>query len=300
MSHVWRAFAKVNLELRILGKRPDSYHEIRTVMQTIGLYDEIRVSGAEEFAFETSGQVPEDESNLVVRAVRAFERETSLGVRLRLNLTKRVPVGAGLGGGSADAAVTVLGLAKHYGVRIRGERLGRIFRQLGADVPFFALGGRALGIGRGDELFPLPDGEALSLVLAHPECQIRSSEAYSWLTELPESIRIMSFCARFVPAHGEGEPTSEARFNDFEAPVFRRFPELAVIKGELSASGARLAALTGSGSTVFGVFPDEGRAKRAAAKFGGRLRVTRVRSLGRAEYFRSMFGPTRDWGVAKR
>ena len=289
MSEVWRAFAKVNLELRILGKRPDSYHEIRTVMQTIDLHDEIHVSPADRFAFETGDGVPADESNLVVRAVRAFEHETGVGVGLRLNLVKRVPVGSGLGGGSSDAAVTLLGLARHYGIRIPGQRLRQVLRDLGADVPFFALGGRALAVGRGDELFPLPDSESLNMILVHPARQIQSGEAYSWLTELPESTTIMSFCARFVPAHGEGEPTPEARFNDFELPLFERFPELAEIKEELSTSGARMVALTGSGSTVFGTFLDEAQAELAAVKLAGRLRVTRARSLGRADYFRRMF-----------
>lgn len=285
----WRAFAKLNLELRVLNKRPDDYYEIRTVLQTIDLHDEIHVFPAETFGF-TSTAGPEDDSNLVVRAVRAFEKETSIDVGLRLNLVKKIPSGAGLGGGSADAATTLLGLDRRFRTNIPGERIHHMLLDLGSDVPFFAVGGCALAIGRGETLFPLPDEAAAWYVLVNPGLSIATADAYSWLTELDEFTTILGFCAHFVSPHGLTEPTRDARLNDFETPLFRRFPELAEIKRRLAASGARFASLTGSGATLFGQFSMESAARRAAETLGRELDVDLVRPLGRSDYFRRMFG----------
>jgi 4-diphosphocytidyl-2-C-methyl-D-erythritol kinase len=291
MSETWRAFAKVNLDLRILGKRADGYHEIRSVLQTIDLCDEIRVSEADMFRF-TATAGPEDESNLVVRAVRAFEAATSTKVGLHLHLEKRIPSGAGLGGGSADAAVTVLGLIRLYSMHISGDRLIRLLGTLGSDVPFFALGGRVLATGRGEVLFPLADRgdpQSTCFLLVHPGFKIGTTAAYSWLTETFEAITILGFCARFLPQLGSAEPAPNARLNDFEAPLFRRFPDLAEIKGKLSASGARRAALSGSGATLFGEFASEGDATRAVGLLERDYDVTLVRPLSRIDYLRRMF-----------
>ena len=285
----WRAFAKLNLELRVLNKRPDDYHEIRTVLQTIDLHDEIHVFPAETFGF-TSTAGPEDDSNLVVRAVRAFEKETSIDVGLRLNLVKKIPSGSGLGGGSSDAATTLLGLDRRFRTNIPGERIHHMLLDLGSDVPFFAVGGCALAIGRGETLFPLPDEADVWYVLVNPDLSIETADAYSWLTELDEFTTILGFCARFVLPHGLTEPTRDARLNDFETPLFRRFPELAEIKRKLSASGARFASLTGSGATLFGQFSMESAARRAVETLGRELDVNLVRPLGRPDYFRRMFG----------
>ena len=288
MHTVWRAFAKINLDLRVLGKRPDGFHDIRTLLQVIDLHDEIRVSPAGGFHF-TTNSAPNDDSNLIVRAVRAFERETSVGVKLHFAVTKKIPSGAGLGGASADAAVTLLGLARWFNREIPGERFQRMLSDLGSDVPFFSVGGRAVATGRGEELFPLRDWTDYWLVLVSPGFSVPTSEAYSWLTPSVESNKIFSVCARFVPPHGFAEPVSDSQPNDFEPPLLRRFPELAEIKRKLSASGARYAALTGSGSTIFGVFRTEEVAEAAAATLGSDFDVRLARPLGRTEYFERMF-----------
>jgi 4-diphosphocytidyl-2-C-methyl-D-erythritol kinase len=281
---LWRAFAKVNLELRVGPKRTDGYHEIRTVLQTVDLADEIRVRRSDEFRF-TATEGPADESNLVVRAVRSFERETAISVKLGIDLVKRIPSGAGLGGGSADAAVTLLGLNRWFRTRIAGERLNQILTDLGSDVPFFAVGGRALAIGRGEVVFPLQDTVTDWLVLVSPPKRAGTAEAYSWLTEDAQFNSILGFCARF----NERDGYAHARLNDFETPLFRRFPELAEIKRKLSAAGARFASLTGSGTTLFGQFSTEAAAKRAIEALRGDLAVI-VRPIGRSEYFDRMFG----------
>lgn len=292
MNQIWRAFAKVNLDLRILGKRADGFHEIRSVMQSIDLFDEIRVSSAGEFGF-TATEGPEDESNLVVRAVRSFEEATSMPVRLRFELVKRIPSGAGLGGGSADAAVTLLGLARNFGQSIPGERINGMLRVLGSDVPYFSLGGRVLVTGRGDTLFPLAEAHTAApswLLLVHPDIRIVTAEAYSWLTETFDSNTISGFCARFAPALGHAEATPNARLNDFETALFPRFPELAEIKGKLWQAGARSASLTGSGAALFGEFGGEPAARRAAEVLGRDYDVVLARPVLRADYFRRVFG----------
>ena len=293
MSTVWRAFAKVNLDLRIVGRRGDGYHEIRTILQAIDLNDEIHVSPSKSFSF-TATEGPRDEENLVVRAVRAFEAETSITVSLRLDLDKRIPSGGGLGGGSADAAATLMGLGRWYGVQLPGERLHQLLAGLGSDVPFFALGGRALGIGRGERLFPLPDDADYQLLLVDPGLSIPTTEAYSWLTLSGESNNIFCFCARFVPPQGSVEPFGDFLLNDFETPLFRRYPELDEIKRKLSASGAYHAALTGSGATIFGRFRNQADADKAAADLGREFDVKLARPLRRSEYFSRMFEESPD------
>ena len=293
MSTVWRAFAKVNLDLRIVGRRGDGYHEIRTILQAIDLNDEIHVSPSKSFSF-TATEGPRNEENLVVRAVRAFEAETSITVSLRLDLDKRIPSGGGLGGGSADAAATLMGLSRWYGVQLPGERLHQLLAGLGSDVPFFALGGRALGIGRGERLFPLPDDADYRLLLVDPGLSIPTTEAYSWLTLSGESNNIFCFCARFVPPQGSVEPFRDFLLNDFEMPLFRRYPELDEIKRKLSASGAYHAALTGSGGTIFGRFRNQADADKAAADLGREFDVKLARPLRRSEYFSLMFEESPD------
>src|SRR5262245_59308265 len=159
-----RAFAKINLDLRILGKRQDGYHEIRTLFQTIDWFDEIRIDAAPKFEFSAS-HGPQDETNLVVRAVRGFERLTGLKAGVSIHLTKNIPSGGGLGGGSADAAVTFLGLERFWGRDVPETERMEALRSLGSDIPFFAVGGRAAGSGRGDQVQPLEDRGGYWLVL---------------------------------------------------------------------------------------------------------------------------------------
>jgi 4-diphosphocytidyl-2-C-methyl-D-erythritol kinase len=287
-NEIWRAFAKVNLELRVLGERPDGYHEIRTVLQTIDLYDEIRISPAKRFEF-TASHGPGGDSNFVVRAVRAFEEATSIEVALRMELIKRIPSGAGLGGGSSDAATTLLGLDRRFGTRLPGERLFSILETLGSDVPFFSVGGRALAVGRGERLFPLDDEADYWLVLVNPGLSIDTAEAYSWLTKSASFNNMLSFCARFVSPHRDAELVLETGPNDFETQVFRKFPELAEIKRKLLGSGARFASLSGSGATLYGQFSAESDARKAILELERELDVSLTRPVKRSEYFREMF-----------
>jgi 4-diphosphocytidyl-2-C-methyl-D-erythritol kinase len=277
-----RAFAKINLDLRILGRRDDGYHELRTIFQAIDWYDEIVMEPANRFEFSAPG-TPEDETNLVVRAVRAYERLAGLTAKVKIRVTKNVPVGRGLGGGSADAAVTFIGLQRMYKQSLRFEEIPEILRGLGSDVPFFTLGGRASGTGRGDEVYKLEDSTDYWLLVVDPGITIGTAEAYSWLTLPDKSNTIESFCA----TSGSGCET-DVWTNDFEAPVFERYPVLAKIKDELLQLGAYRAALSGSGSAIFGQFQMVSEAARAGSALRGRFRVKVTKPLPRWEYFQRM------------
>ena len=270
-----RAFAKINLDLRILGRRDDGYHEVQTILQTIDWWDEIHLEPAGHLHFSGPG-TPEDETNLIVRAVRAYERITGAAAPVEIRLVKNIPVGRGLGGGSSDAAVTMMGLQRLFKRALEREQVFQELRQLGSDVPFFTIGGMAEGRGRGDDLGRLDDETGYWLVVVDPGVHVATAEAYSWLTVSTKTNTIEGFRAQWG--------------NDFEAPVFERYPELAGIKDELMKLGAFRAALSGSGSAVFGQFADEAGARRAEMTLGTRFGVKVTKPLPRLEYFQRMIG----------
>jgi len=278
-----RAFAKINLGLRILGKRPDGFHELRTIFQAIDWFDEIHMEPSSHFEFAAT-EGPQDETNLVVRAVRMFESVFGRPADVSIRLVKNVPSGAGLGGGSADAAVTFLGLSHMYKLEIGAdaEEHARMMRALGSDVFFFMFGGRALGAGRGDEIEMLEDQTDYWLVLVHPGFSIATADAYSWLTLPGKSNNIEGFRMQMSPG---SEP---AEGNDFEAAVFARYPALEKLRDDLLSSGAFRAALSGSGSVVFGQYRSESEAAKAASDLGQRYKVKLARPLSRSEYFSRM------------
>ena len=277
-----RAFAKINLDLRILGRRPDGYHEVRTIFQAIDWSDEIVLEPAAHFEFSSPG-TPEDETNLIVRAVRAYERLAGITANVRIRVMKNIPIGRGLGGGSADAAVTFIGLQRMYKRSLLFDEIPQVLRNLGSDVPFFTLGGRAAGTGRGDEVYKLDDSVDYWLLVVDAGVVIPTAEAYSWLTLPDKSNNIEGFRAA-----GDSAWEPDVWTNDFEGPVFQRYPELAAIKDELLALGAYRAALSGSGSAIFGQFQMVSEAVRAASLMGRHFRVKVTKPLPRWEYFQRM------------
>ena len=277
-----RAFAKINLDLRILGRRSDGYHELKTIFQAVDWCDEILVEPSSRFEFSAPG-TPEDESNLVVRAVRAYERLSGIEAKIRITVAKNIPVGRGLGGGSSDAAVMFIGLQRMYKLPLRFEEVPGVLRDLGSDVPFFALGGRAAGLGRGDEVYKLDDATDYWVLLVDPGVAISTKDAYSWLTVTNKSNNIEGF--RGITESG---CAGEVWTNDFEEPVFARYPQLAAIKEELLELGAYRAALSGSGSTVFGQFQMVSEAVRAGSALEKRFRVKLTKPLPRWEYFQKI------------
>jgi 4-diphosphocytidyl-2-C-methyl-D-erythritol kinase len=288
-----QAFAKVNLCLHVVGKFPDGYHELRTVFQSISLHDslELELSSSRELSLEIAEEhdgpaPPADSSNLVWRAMDALKRELHLHNGFRARLTKRIPVARGLGGGSSDAAAALLGVLQLTRRELRLPRLLEVASSLGADVPFFLSGGRALGVHRGDEIYPLPDLPSRSVVVVSPRSiGVSTRDAYSWLdqqlTTSGSTSKIWGFCALCWSRQ------SGALANDFEAAVFRRHPRLAQIKRRLLREGAAEAALAGSGSAVFGFFRNPAQARRAARAFLDD-QVFVARTLSRDSYRRAM------------
>jgi 4-diphosphocytidyl-2-C-methyl-D-erythritol kinase len=267
------AFAKVNLRLDILGKRPDNYHELRTIFQTISLHDELKLrpSKASGICLTIRGNeslsLEPVRKNLVYVAVEALRRELKIRSGVEIHLRKKIPAGRGLGGGSSDAAAALLGYLRLTRRTIPAPRLMEVAASLGADVPFFLFGGRALGIGRGDEIYPLPDIPKRTLLVVSPRnIHVPTPDAYRWLkapalTKNRATPKLWKFCALCWSAQGSDLS------NDFEKSVFRRHPRLAQIKRVLLQRGAAEASLAGSGSAVFGVFPNPALARRAAVGF---------------------------------
>jgi 4-diphosphocytidyl-2-C-methyl-D-erythritol kinase len=288
------AYAKVNLRLDVLGRRADGYHELRTIFQAISLHDTLVLETKREHGIDL--RIPGNsqlagapgQDNLVYRAIEELGHELGLQRGVRAVLTKRIPVGRGLGGGSSDAAAALVGLLRLTGKRIAAARLLEIASGLGADVPFFLHGGRALGIGRGDEIYPLPDVARRQVLLISPnEIAVPTKDAYQWLSqELTNGIdptKLMRFCALCW------SPQGGVLSNDFEAAVFPRYPRLDAIKRELLQQGAAEASLAGSGSAVFGVYQHPAKARRAARAFP-KDQVFLCSTLSRAEYRRKMGG----------
>ena len=288
------AFAKVNLCLDLLGRRPDGYHELRTIFQAISLHDTLsfelrRQPGIElEIVGDAALAAEPARNNLVYRAVHAVRGELNLRSGVRVKLEKRIPVGRGLGGGSSDAAATLAGLLRLTGRKLPLERQVALAASLGADVPFFLFGGRALGVGRGDEIYPLPDSPRQTILVVSPRgVAVPTREAFRWasrrLTNRETPSKLWRFCALCWSA--PGAPLS----NDFEAAVFRRWPRLRNIKRGLLQRGAAEAALAGSGSAVYGVFRNPALARRAAQGFPND-QIFVCTTLTREEYRRAQRG----------
>lgn len=289
------AFAKINLRLEILGKRPDGYHELRTIFQTVSLHDDLRLrrSRKEEISLSVEGNAALSgepvERNLVYRAVRALQQELKDSSGIEITLKKKIPAGRGLGGGSSDAAAAMLGYLRLTGKKAAAERLMEIGASLGADVPFFLQGGRALGIGRGDEIYPLPDIRTKSILVVSPaDIHVATPDAYRWLnaqelTKTGENPKLWKFCASSWSEQGTG------LWNDFEGAVFQHYPRLDEIKRDLLGRGATEALLAGSGSAVIGVFPSPAKARRAAVGFPQDETFV-CETVSRAKYVRLMRG----------
>lgn len=257
------SFAKINLHLRVLGKRGDGFHEIFTVFQTISLADEL--------TFESSGKlelqcedpsVPAGDTNLIIRAARELSSDRGA----RITLRKRIPMGGGLGGGSSNAATALIGLNRLWGLERSVKELDLVGAGLGSDVPFFLSGGTAIGSGRGTEIESVEDFGASNLVVVTPDVHVSTGEAYTGIQAenltIAEANRILRVC------RSEAESPDflrSALVNDFEPTVFARFPEIGRVKKTLLELGADRVLMSGSGASVFGIF-DKEETRQAALK----------------------------------
>jgi 4-diphosphocytidyl-2-C-methyl-D-erythritol kinase len=286
------SFAKINLALAVLGKRPDGYHEIRTVFQTIDLHDTLELWPSAALELECSGLTGvSPQQNLVWKAATALQQAGSVRQGARITLSKRIPAGAGLGGGSSNAAAALLGLRTLWRIQLSDSDLAEIAAGIGADVPFFLAGGTALGVGRGDEIYPLAEIAPSNLVVIYPGEGVSTAEAYASLrfelTSRAAVHRIQRFCGRLQ----DSVDCATEFFNDFETSILPARPAIRQAREALLAQGATAARMSGSGSSVFGFFLDEESAlaaSRSVSREG--WRVFPAKTLSRAAFQRQMLG----------
>jgi len=246
-----KANAKINLGLRILAKRPDGFHELRTVFQTISLADTLAISytPSRKISVTLEG-MPDVPGNLATRAAQAILKEMRTGGTVHIHIQKQIPMGAGLGGGSSNAAAILLTLPVLAGRAVALTRLLSLAAPLGSDVPFFLIGGTALGLGRGEELYPLEDFPPFAGLLLTPGIHVSTPEAFRALSPSltsPEPKK-QSF------QESVRQPLLAPLVNDFESVVFPQHPRLKALKRSLLKQGAAQALMSGSGSAIFGLF----------------------------------------------
>lgn len=258
--------AKINLTLQILQRRPDGYHDIRSVMQAVSLHDTITIEESEDDEIVLLGgspDAPPNEANLVYRAAAALAEAVGGGRGARLALKKRIPVGAGLGGGSSDAAATLLALNRLWKPGLAEEQLSGIAAKLGSDVPFFLSNGAALAEGRGEVLTPLTAARSVWLAVAYPLAPLSTPSVYH---------RFSAERGSYVPAKNASEDMVAALesgslgeicaclHNDLQEVAFKMCPTARFVRDLLMDAGAMAALLSGSGSAVFGIARDEAHA----------------------------------------
>lgn len=265
---VWRSFAKVNLYLDVLHKRRDGYHNIETIFQTVNLYDELTFLDDGHLSMTCSGaELDTGTTNLVYRAALLLQEQTGCTRGARIHLEKRIPIAAGLAGGSGNAAATLAALNKLWDLRLPLARLGRFARVLGSDVPYCLHGGAMAGTLRGEALYPLPPLNGIWFVLVHPPAAVSAAHVYNdpllgLNMERPFAGRTPSFRAA-LRALREGAH-DRVIFNRMERPVFEQHPTLVELKDALLAAGCPAAAMSGSGPTLFGICKSQREALRVA------------------------------------
>jgi len=266
---------KVNLLLNILGKRPDGFHELETVMQPIALCDRLtfeRRGGAVELSC-SNAVLPVDSRNLVHRAATGFLQAAKISDGVRIHLDKKIPLAAGLGGGSGNAATTLLALNELFGQPLSAAKLGELAVPLGSDVPFFLQNQPALATGRGEKIQPLDFFPALrdrAFLLIHPGFGISTPWAYQNLARFPEALngrpgRAQKLISRLQT--GDWRVAGAEFYNSLEAPALEKYPVLALFQEFLRANGALAALMSGSGSTTFAIAENMAAAESLVEKF---------------------------------
>lgn len=293
------SFAKINWHLKILGRRPDGFHELVTVLQTIDWADRIslEVPDSPEISLQVAGRpVAQGEENLLVQAARLLQRHCKVVRGADVRLQKVLPVGGGLGGGSSNAATLLLFLNQLWECGLRSSELIDLAGELGSDVPFFLTGGMAAAGGKGADLTRLPDAGPESLLLLTPPVSIATQDAYRlgrWgpLQGPPEltKLRLDNTILRFRDKVERGECVRDLAENDFDGPLFAHFPLLARARRQLLDAGCERVIVSGSGSTLLGLASPErivAAAERLSAAASGEVRV--CRTLSRGQYWKTL------------
>lgn len=282
MGYRLPAYAKINLGLRVLGKRGDGYHEIVTLMQQVDLHDDLVFEQDPKGTINLHVQdspLPVDERNLCWQAAELLRRTYRVRSGARIVLVKRIPVGAGLGGGSSDAAATLLGLNRLWRLNLRVTQIEPLASKLGSDVPFFVQGGTAWATGRGEKLRRVHLPTDYWVLIVYPEFSISTSDAYNQLSlSLTNEAKPISFESLKLTPEGFRRFCGQLQ-NDLEEVVFARYSSLARIKKRLVEEGAFFSSMTGSGSAIFGLFDHEQQAQEASQALGAEFRTWVVRPI---------------------
>lgn len=281
-----KSFAKINLGLEVIGKREDDYHNIRTIFQAIDFCDilEFRAIREEKVLLDGNDKsVSWDEDNLIFKAATLLKEKFNLSRGIEIWAEKNIPPGKGLGGGSSNAAMTLYALNKIWELHLDKKYLMDLGRELGADVPFFFEGGLCLGLGRGDEVTPLPDLNSLPCILALPSFSISTASVYDRfplsLTSNDKESKIIKFLE-----HREFDLLE----NSLEETIFSLYPQLKVIKSLFRSQGSMLSLVSGTGSAVFGLFLEKGMAERVLRELTRSHAALIVETLSRERYWKDL------------
>jgi 4-diphosphocytidyl-2-C-methyl-D-erythritol kinase len=289
-----KSYAKINWTLDVLYKREDGYHEIRTIYQTVSLYDTLRLTptdGAITISCNDS-EVPCDQTNLVYKAAALLREAARVDCGAHIDIEKSIPVGGGLGGGSSNAAATLIGLQKLWQTPVDERQLFQIAARLGSDVPLFLIGGTVLGVGRGEEVYAIEEAVCPHLLLVNPKIAVSTAAAYRNLSRLTRAESPLIIPFTFFAAKDITKLPLMAR-NDFEDSILPAYPEIAEVKARLKQAGAIQALMSGSGATVFGVFDnlhtsEQARDAMRAAGFWAAC----ARAMNRRDYQDSILSET--------
>jgi 4-diphosphocytidyl-2-C-methyl-D-erythritol kinase len=282
------SFAKVNLYLRVIGKRDDGFHDLVTVFQTVSLADELTFAPSNDIEFSCNDlRVPTGDKNIVVGAANVLRERFAISTGVAIHLEKRIPSPGGLGGGSSNAAVTLLGLSRFWGLDATLPELQEIAARLGSDVPFFLHGGTALGTGRGEKIESLADFAAKWMLIVTPDVSVATRDAFAGLTApsltKPEVGHILNVCRLELESL---DLLHTVLKNDFETAIFAAYPEIERVKNTLLELGAQQALMSGSGASVFGFFDNEQTRQQAIKALDEHVnwRVFAVATISRNQY----------------
>ncbi|MCZ6726264.1 MAG: 4-(cytidine 5'-diphospho)-2-C-methyl-D-erythritol kinase [Acidobacteria bacterium] len=284
MPETYRSFAKINLHLQIDGRLPDGYHQLRTLFQTVSLHDLISIEPRAGSGIELrvpEGGAPEDASNLAYRAAKAILDRWAPDQGVSIELRKRIPAGGGLGGGSSNAATVLQAVPEILGLEVAAEDLRSVARALGADVPYFLVGGTALGVGRGDEIIPLSELAEQEVLLVDPGVSVSTAEVFAALGP-PRPRPLPAGIVDFLAGAAVRDIAALDAFNDLERPVLDRFPRVRSVYNALRRAGASCVRLSGSGATVFACFADSRQGGEVEAYLPSEAKVYAVRTMSRA------------------
>jgi 4-diphosphocytidyl-2-C-methyl-D-erythritol kinase len=285
IMHV-KSFAKINLGIEILRKRNDGFHDIRTLFQTIDLWDDLEFKSILQDEILLDGRnfsIPWDEKNLVYQAANLLKKRYGVKKGIEIQVKKKVPAGRGLGGGSSNAAMTLYALSQIWRLGLDKKTLKQLGACLGADVPFFFEGGLCRGEGKGDRVFALEDIDQHLCLLVFPDISVSTGSVYGRVGPALTSENKDSKIIKFLDSR-------DLRYleNDLEEIVFRIYPQIKAIKGLIQEQGSELSMMSGSGSAVYGLFLDMEKAQKSKKKLQGKHPVVLVKTLTREQYWRSI------------